>query len=432
MAWDGYFSFGGTEIVNVERAENYALNGDLFGFRPIYNNNTLHQVLGDTEYNTPFQDLDTPWADPNDPDSGYFYGLYPMEITGIEASTRTSNIQENTGDGGTAGRLRHGTRSITFNMLLLAATDAGADYGMNWLRSALLAGQDGDCSTDGFNGAALCYFAAEPVVNLDANAVDVEACSSPLLRYLYSSVVTSGPTINAKKTTSTGWSFWDVTFTMTCGIPWEFGEERKVLSGWLSGVAGQTPGGGSTDNTGYVWVNKECATKDYVPVFDPLCPDLVLPPVLPKTKLGCFNPPANWLRRTFTIPSDLSRMWTEAVPYFEIITRPDRPVRNLRLRIYSDPEGTLDPDVHYCSYCADYLITYIPDNGVLTIDGRNQNITFTSGGQTRRADSLVMSSMGTPLLWPGLVCGVDYVATLDSLQTQRAPSINFSLIPKSS
>lgn len=432
MSFNGYFSFGGTEIINTERTEKYAINAGVTGFTAQYKNTDIHRALGDAPYSLPFQDVDVPWGDPNVPAANRFFGCYPIDITGLESSTRTSTAIENISDGGTPGRVRNATREIVFNVLLIAADDAGADYGMNWLKAALQAGQGGDCGD--LDGATLCFFASQPVIDDTATYDQAYDCGNELARSMYRCVVTNGPTVNSRRYGPvSGTALWDVTFTVTCGIPWQFGIAAPVLDRWLDPTSAiQNIGAGAVNSSGYTWVNRGCYQPTFVPVFDPACPDLILPPSLPQNPLGCFDPPANWKRRTFDIPSKFSSVWMESVPIIQIATKPGKPVRNLRIRIYADPDGTFDPDVHYCSFCADYLITYIPDDGLLTIDGRYETVTFAQSGQARRADSLVMSSIGMPLDWPRLACGIGYTATVDSLQTQSMPAISFDLTPKSS
>ena len=92
MAWNGYFTFGGTEVINVARTEAYARNAGIGWFKPVYRNEALPLILGDT-YTSPLQD-DAPWTDPDDLSSYDFYGVYPLDITGIEDSTVTAEVVE--------------------------------------------------------------------------------------------------------------------------------------------------------------------------------------------------------------------------------------------------------------------------------------------------------------------------------------------------
>lgn len=160
MSWDGYFQYGGNEVINCARTEVYAKH--LPWFKPAYKNTSLAPMLGD-EYISTVVDADNPWTDPERPESYDFYGAYPISVTGIEDSTRTSTVNQNVGDGGFATNLRHGTKAPVFNVLLVGENDAACDYGLAWLKQALLTGQ---CNEDGL--PPLCYLSSEPQVDLDS------------------------------------------------------------------------------------------------------------------------------------------------------------------------------------------------------------------------------------------------------------------------
>lgn len=168
MAWDGFFEFNGTEIINVARTEAYLANANLHSFRPLFKNEALPLILGKRGgYTTPLQD-DPPWVDPDIPASYDFFGFYPLDVDGIEASTRTAVVTESTLDGGTAGGLRHATRSVVFNGLLLANTEAAADYGMQWLKTVMIGGSCDDQDTAGpCRGSDLRYMSSEPELDID-------------------------------------------------------------------------------------------------------------------------------------------------------------------------------------------------------------------------------------------------------------------------
>lgn len=168
MTWDGWFQYDGNEVVNVARTEAYVRNAGYGWFRPQYHAQALPLMLGDgREYRTPLQD-DAPWVDDDQIESVDFYGMYPLGVTGFEDSSRTSTTVESLSDGGTPGRLRNTIKTLTFNGVLLAGNDKAADYGIKWLRKALLGGVCGPRTDQACNGAELCYLSSEPEMeNLD-------------------------------------------------------------------------------------------------------------------------------------------------------------------------------------------------------------------------------------------------------------------------
>jgi hypothetical protein len=163
MAFPGLFSLGGTEIINSSRTEAYARSYGVGWFRPVYRETALAWLLGDKRYTTPLQD-DAPWTDSDDLNSYDFYGVYPLEITGLEDSTVTAEVVESVIDGGYVGKPRRQTRPVVFSAVLVGASECAVEYGLRWLRTALNGGPclsrlPGNCS-----GVELCYLACPPVV----------------------------------------------------------------------------------------------------------------------------------------------------------------------------------------------------------------------------------------------------------------------------
>lgn len=162
MAWHGYFRYAGNEIVNLPRTEAYARESGWF--KPSGDGVDLAVMTGAGRYVSPIID-NAPWTDPDEDASYDFWGFYPIDVTGIEDSTVTSTVVENTGDGGTPGRVRRATKTVVFRGLLLAASECGADHGMRWLRSVLNGSACGNQSTQTCNGDDLCYLSCEPALD---------------------------------------------------------------------------------------------------------------------------------------------------------------------------------------------------------------------------------------------------------------------------
>lgn len=171
----GYLSLGGNEIANARRAHAYVYNsGAGIPLRDCEDCDGILPALGVEAYTSPLAD-DAPWFDPNRPETQRFYGFYPLDVQGIEDSTREADVVENVNDGGTVGSVRHGSRSIRVKGLLLAADELSLSAGMTWLRAAL---DPDECSDHGGScgGAQLCYWAACPEIcemwDSDYNAGD--------------------------------------------------------------------------------------------------------------------------------------------------------------------------------------------------------------------------------------------------------------------
>lgn len=187
--YTGWFSFGGTEIINAERVEAYVAHQiPELEMRPsqLGSNADLHRAVGDAPYESPLVD-DAPWVDRSTPDTLGFYGVYPLDVSGLNDSTRRSDVVEAIVNGGSAGAPRHSSREIRFRALLVARDQAALEEGMTWLSAAL---NPPGCGVG--NGVDLCYFKARP--ELPTNAVDwsrpfvqetpfgpVSASTSPLI-----------------------------------------------------------------------------------------------------------------------------------------------------------------------------------------------------------------------------------------------------------
>lgn len=491
--WPGWLSLDGIEIANATRTETYLRNAGVEWFGQGYDNQSLPLILGET-YASPLQD-DAPWVDPDNPASLEFFGFYLTSMKGIEDSTVTSEVIEFLTDGGVPGRPRAGTKPVVGAGLLLASSEAGAEYGMRWLKSAV---RGGPCSDNGSGpnpfGSQLCYLSSAPCVEIDNSPRGVQAlidggdadgsgdyvvyggdadgsgdyvvyggdadhvtlvvthsdelftvpqverldyagCLAQYQRSLYRFAVIQGPFIDSKMTMSDGGQVWAVQFTGNAGTPYEFGSEVEVLRGFLDPNVADPIVDPDVDYVadleGFVYIDVDCEQPLWGPLYDPLCPALIAPPAPVDIALSCVTVPSNWQRRQVVIPESVVPLWDDMVPLITL-RAVDGDLRTVRLRFYSDPYSTNDPTADPCSYCGDMLVTYVPYQGALVIDGITETIYVDMpGGERRRADSLVVATDGKPFSWPKLSCGFGYVLTLDAPRTQTPPVVDLSLVPRS-
>jgi hypothetical protein len=232
---------------------------------------------------------------------------------------------------------------------------------------------------------------------------------------------------------SDGGAVWTVSFTAVAANPYEFGSEVAIIEGFMHPVNNPfVPGieGGTFTVGPYVVDEPDCPVAVYRPVYDPLCPALIPPPLPASVAMGCFTQPQNWYRRHITIPEQYIPLWGDLVPRIEMHAGQEE-VRALRLRFYADPYNLGDPNTDPCGFCGDILISYIPANSTMVFDGVEQAVYVQYPGTERqRADSLVFKTDGTPFEWPILSCGMAYVVTFDMPQTQEPPLIDLSLTPR--
>lgn len=434
MAWNGWFEYGGAEIVNASRTEAYAKHFGASWFKPVYRNTDLVSILGDDRYDTPLQD-DAPWTDPDIADSYDFFGCYPLDVGGVEDSTSSSVITESTLDGGVPGRPRRSSKTVVFSLVLVGASEAGVEYGFQWLKQAMSAGPCAGRESSACGGTELCYFSSEPCVDWANCTGDPTDCMDPLLRNLRRIVPTVGPVVTGKLKMTDEGTAWLVSMTLVAGNPIEFGVDIPLLDGFMDPtvnipyVGGIIPDGGQFDEDGFVQDDPNCPSRVITPIFDPLCPAVIVPPDAPDVDLSCFKFPVNYRRRQATIPRQFIPAWAEVVPLIEVFAPVE--CRALRLRFYSDPRGDGDPNADPCSFCGDIVFSYIPANSTLVFDGSDEVVYLRTGkGVNRRADSLVFGTDGKPFDWPVLTCGEGYVVTFDLPQTQSPPVVDLTLVPR--
>lgn len=434
--WPGYLTIGGMEIANAGRTEAYVRANTWF--KPLYGATDLHKALDEDQYRSPLLDP-APWADRNVPQSTNFFGFYLLDATGAEDSTREVTYTEATIDGARPSRVRHNSKTIVFNGVLIGCNEQAVEYGMRWLRNALLASP---CAgSNGCAGSDMCYFATQPCTE-----EDTEDCWDYAVmqtgRTLRRFAVTTGPNITAKQQTTDGAVVWTVTFTGQAGVPWEYGFERCVVKGFMDPLVTSPfecgDVNGTPEDEGYPISDLDengkplCKVQAWAPLYDPECPSLEPPPSPPAIDISCMDLPTEWTRRTFTIPGETIPLWTDLVPVIAVTTGIDE-VRNLRIRFYSDPFEGGNPEDDPCAFCGDFVLTYIPPNTQMVLDGAVESVVVTSQNQPpRNASTLVFAADGTPFSWPLLSCGVGYIVTIDlpATFTDTLPIIDFALVPR--
>lgn len=192
--YNGFLQLGGTEIINSARTQAYVeKNMPGFQLRDCIDSEGLQEALGDLAYESPLVD-DAPWMDHASPATMRFYGLYPLEIQGMNDSTASAEVIESITAGGAVGRSRSGTRQIRVRGLLIAHDDSALDAGMEWLKAALVSSSCGGHNGGSCGGAGLCYYNARPQIvtcyednytgKTTTNAGSLSAASSPAILQL--------------------------------------------------------------------------------------------------------------------------------------------------------------------------------------------------------------------------------------------------------
>lgn len=140
----------------------------------------LQNYLADTIYRPEL----APWYDLRIPESAEFGGVWIMDVKGFGPLPISRSITEMIGSGGTAGPNRDTSRKLTFDCLIIACTNAGAEYGLQWLACQLRQTTTTDSST-------LTYFNAHPA--------DTAASPDSLVRQLHGVVLTSNLAVSQQQ-----------------------------------------------------------------------------------------------------------------------------------------------------------------------------------------------------------------------------------------
>jgi len=73
-------------------------------------------------------------------------------------------------------------------------------------------------------------------------------------------------------------------------------------------------------------------------------------------------------------------------------------------------QSPVDP----CSWCAEFVLSYLPAQTELTVDAiLERAFASVKGGEAQPADSLLYATDGGPMTWPALSCGIDYLFAFD-------------------
>lgn len=149
------------------------------------------------------------------------------------------------------------------------------------------------------------------------------------------------------------------------------------------------------------------------PLADPDCPPLPTPPSMPTIEADCIDEAGVWRRYTLTVPSNEVRLWASALPTL-ILTTQSNAERQVRIRYYPNPAEEVPQNVTDGDWEAEQILTYIPPNTSITVDGVTERVSASvAGADPIPANRLLYGTGGVPATWPELRCGIGYVVTLD-------------------
>lgn len=147
---------------------------------------------------------------------------------------------------------------------------------------------------------------------------------------------------------------------------------------------------------------------------DPDLPVLAVPPKAPVVPDIAIQNIGHWKRYYVEIPAVEVSLWSDAVPTIKLISDPGVSFRQVRVRFHPNPFEWAITRVDPKSYCGEFLLSYLPANSTLVVDGVAEDAWVSvAGGQTLAARQLLYGTGGKPMEWPELTCGIGYVMTID-------------------
>lgn len=248
-------------------------------------------------------------------------------------------------------------------------------------------------------------------------------------RHLKNVIVRDGPKITSKQTIPNKGEFWVVQFTATAGNPYEYGYQKPILRALSDGGADPfVDGDGTHGSTTYT--PEDCDTPAYLPLFDPMYPALLPPPLAPNVMPTAFEvPDGDWDRTYAELDLTIIPKWDEVRPVITIKSNAAADQRMIRIRFYP-ATAAVDAD---CGDVAEFLVSYLPQGYSLTIDTAEEYVyVHATDVATQRADSLVFGDLdGTPLVYFGLSCGMSYRVTMDwPASTTPDLELDLDLVPR--
>lgn len=389
--YKGYLSLDGVEILNGARVKKY-ITTLLPTFDVRCDFTGLHDALGASGYDTPAAD-DAPWYEATNTPTGRFYGFVPLGLVGADDSTREIETTELTTSGSVHTSPRHGSREILVKTLAVAADEEALAAGFAWLKDVL---ENTDSSTT--NAGMHCldreatFFSALPVTRT----------ASQLLRTFYRVQLVEGPKVTKEWASRTG-AAWNVEFTIRAGVPWAFTEPVRAATLDMDT--------GATTHTDAVDEDCSASTDPYYGfINDPYFTAISKPPLPPNIKPPNILTVSSWKRKTAAVPEELSRQAGKAVPVVKVLTG-SNDLQQLRLRFY-ESDGPLTG----CDYVGEFMVSYLPTNASLTIDGIREEITvLLDDGRRVPGGHLIYGADGKPLTFADLSGHKEYTMTADMM-----------------
>lgn len=358
----------------------------------------LQDAVGDTAYVIE----NAPWYTPARPESAEFAGIWIMDVGGMDSVPVQREVQESICVGGVASRHRDTTRGITFSALVVACTNAGARYGLDWLNCVLRQSR-----TNG--GVDLQYYRAHPE--------DTAADPLTLRRNMYGVVLTQAATVVETSGHGKGHrhrqaSIFRVEWEMTATNPYAYGSAVATVVNW-----------DSTEEESITWAHapdcEDSGSCGLPTVYNADCipPEVLIAPATIPSCGGCL-PVCAIERRTWEMPVQIGAC-DDTVTTLRVTNNAEDP---LTLIMYWQPCGSTDRcdrvgAIQISGLATDYTVVADSVTGRPYIEFDNQSL---------RQVGIVSTPSGrpwSPTLLESMMCwelvaeaapGSDYTVTVET------------------
>lgn len=155
------------------------------------------------------------------------------------------------------------------------------------------------------------------------------------------------------------------------------------------------------------------APEDFDPLADPDCDPIPSPPSPPPIVDDCIELVGSWRRYWAIVPAEEVSQWLDLLPTLEITTGA-LAARQVRIRVYPNPDDLPPASFVADEWSAEQIVSYIPAQTVVTLDGVAQRAwAEVNGADPIAADRLLYGTGGGPASWPILSCGTGYLVSFD-------------------
>lgn len=223
----------------------------------------------------------------------------------------------------------------------------------------------------------------------------------PYERTMHEVATISGPTVTNVLNTSNG-SSCVVEFLLSAAVPYAYSTPSELLD--------RTP---LTELPMAVFIDTEPPVTPPVVIVDPDCPPVPAPPRPPAIVNSCIDGPGTWDRYYLEIPAEEVSAWSAMLPTITLYSGTED-LRQVRVRLTPNP-FSWEPDVvDPFAYCAEFILSYLPSDAELTVDGTvSRAWASIAGSAPVTASNLLYGTDGAPITWPEATCGVPYLLTVD-------------------